>query len=70
MPIFQPNQPVETTEPFVRVETSNLQPGTYRFQLVVIDATGVASAPDEVTITIRRRLGDIVIPPGGRIVNP
>lgn len=55
MPVFRPNRPVETTQPVVRVNSRNLEPGVYRFQLVVINAAGQASAPDEVTVRIRPR---------------
>ncbi len=55
MPRFEPNRPIETQEPFITVDPG-LQPGTYRFQLVVEDASGNRSLVDEriVTITPRR----------------
>jgi hypothetical protein len=69
MPVFKPDQPIETEEPFVRVETTNLVPGRYRFQLVVIDKLGNLSAPDEVTVTIREG-NRIDLPGDGRLRPP
>ena len=48
---FRINQPVTTTVPQVIVD-AGLPPGQHRFQLVVQDDTGNASAPDIVVVTI------------------
>ncbi|MGG6297044.1 hypothetical protein ACQ4M4_21835 [Leptolyngbya sp. AN02str] len=47
-------QPTHTTrEPFLMVD-GDLSPGTYRFQLVVEDALGNRSLPDEQEVTVLR----------------
>jgi hypothetical protein len=51
MAAFKPNQPISTDRPFVVVD-AGLQPGRYRFRLVVIDTAGNASLPSEQIITI------------------
>ena len=50
---FRPNEPVETQEPFVKVENV-LKPGTYRFQLVVVDDQGKQSPAVEKVVKIVR----------------
>ena len=44
MAVFKPDQPIETEKPVVEVE-NKLEPGTYRFELIVIDDEGNKSAP-------------------------
>jgi hypothetical protein len=51
MAAFEPNRPISTDRPSVVVD-AGLQPGRYRFRLVVIDAAGNASLPSEQIITI------------------
>jgi hypothetical protein len=51
MAAFQPNQTISTDQPSVVVD-AGLQPGRYRFRLVVIDAAGNKSLPSEQIITI------------------
>ena len=50
---FKPNEPVETRGPFVKVENL-LKPGTYRFQLVVVDDQGKRSPAVEKVVKIVR----------------
>ncbi len=65
MPILVPNQPLEQREPVLVVQ-NRLAPGRHRFTLVVVNARGVASEPDEVTVTVRR--GGVVGP--GVVLTP
>lgn len=59
---FEPNKPIETTSPRVVVD-AGLDPGAHRFQLVVVDTSGLRSQPTEVTVTVVR-LGTVpVVPP-------
>jgi hypothetical protein len=51
MAAFQPHQTISTDQPSVVVD-AGLQPGRYRFRLVVIDAAGNTSLPSEQIITI------------------
>jgi hypothetical protein len=51
MAAFKPNQPISTDRPSVVVD-AGLQPGSYRFRLVVIDTAGNTSLPSEQIITI------------------
>jgi hypothetical protein len=64
MAAFKPNQPISTDRPSVVVD-AGLQPGRYRFRLVVIDTAGNASLPSEQIITIleARTLGPVAVPP-------
>jgi hypothetical protein len=64
MAAFKPNQPISTDQPAVVVD-AGLQPGRYRFRLVVIDAAGNASLPSEQIITILepRPQGPVAVPP-------
>jgi len=48
---FRRNEPVETKEPFVKVENL-LEPGIYRFQLVVVNDKGKQSPPAEQEVRI------------------
>ncbi len=77
---FALNQPFETDQPEVDVDPG-LPPGTYRFQLVVVNQAGRRSAPATVTITVRPRtitppvvvdprLGAVVTPVGGAVTRP
>jgi hypothetical protein len=54
MAVFRPGVPVTTTKPEVIVD-AGLRPGTYRFQLVVVDRAGRMSQPDVVTVVIGNR---------------
>ena len=51
MPVFKPGTTVDTREPVVVVE-AGLEPGIYRFRLVVVNERGVASLPAELTVTV------------------
>ena len=64
MAAFKPNQPISTERPAVVVD-AGLQPGRYRFRLVVIDTAGNVSLPSEQIITIRepRALVPVAAPP-------
>lgn len=56
MAIFQPGQPVETTEPVVEVTVTPEAPlatGRHRFQLVVVDDAGNVSDPDVAEVIVR-----------------
>ena len=53
MPQFLPNTPETTEKPLVEVDTREMKPGDYVFQLVVVDDLGRESDPTRVTITIR-----------------
>jgi len=48
---FHPGKPVRSREPKVSVDTI-LEPGTYRFRLVVIDDEKNASAPSELLVQV------------------
>lgn len=50
---FTPGKTVQSREPMVRVDTL-LEPGRYRFQLVVIDDQRNASEPAELTVSVVR----------------
>lgn len=50
---FTPGKTVQSREPTVRVDTL-LEPGRYRFQLVVIDDQRNASEPAELTVSVVR----------------
>jgi hypothetical protein len=60
MPQFRPNQTHVTTEPVIQVD-AGLVPGTYRFQLIVVDDAGNRSAPAVQTVQIT----GLVRPTGG-----
>jgi len=51
MAAFEPNRPISTDRPSVVVD-AGLQPGRYRFRLVVIDEAGNESLPSDQIITI------------------
>lgn len=51
---FRPNVPVETMRPTVVVD-GGLEPGRYRFQLVVVDAAGNRSRPAYAVVTVAPR---------------
>lgn len=56
MPVFKPNQPVETDQPVIVVEVDPNAPlavGVHTFQLVVTDDAGNASQPAQVQIVVR-----------------
>lgn len=49
---FAVGKPQTTKEPTITVD-AGLPVGVHRFQLVVVNAAGVKSAPDEVTVQVR-----------------
>jgi len=53
MAILQPNQPVITDEPVLKVE-NRLKSGCYTFRLRVIDNTGNVSQADERIVEVKR----------------
>lgn len=55
MPVLAINQPIERREPTL-VVGNRLAPGGHRFSLVVVNDRGVASAPDLLTVTVRRTI--------------
>jgi len=69
MPTLAPGQPITTGEPRLLVENP-FAPGRYRFQLVVIDDSGLESDPAELIVSVH----DIPAqprPPGpGRVFRP
>lgn len=52
---FAVGQSLTTTEPTIVVD-AGLPVGTHRFQLVVVGARGVKSAPDEAVVQVQRSL--------------
>lgn len=50
---FTPGVTVKTTSPFVTVDPG-LRPGTYRFELVVVNQIGLRSKPQTCVVTIGR----------------
>jgi len=48
---FTRNEPVETKEPFVKVENP-FEPGIYRFRLIVVNDQGKQSPPAEQEVRI------------------
>lgn len=52
MPVLQLNRPVVSTEPRLVVQNL-LPPGQHRFELVVVDEHGRASAPDVWVVTVQ-----------------
>jgi hypothetical protein len=58
MPVLGPNKPLTTSEPVLVVE-NKLAPGTYRFELVVINNDKQSSAPAVIEVIIRE------LQPGG-----
>lgn len=61
MTTFVPKQPVSTRESVVTVD-AGLPAGVHRFQLVVVDAAGLKSAPVTVDVRIQRLvIGEPVI---------
>ena len=51
MAAFAPGQTVTSAKPTVQVDAT-LAPGTYRFQLVVVDDRNVVSAPANLLVRI------------------
>ena len=49
---FEPDRPIETTEDSILVEGLSL--GRHVFRLVVTDADGNRSEPDEIEVTVER----------------
>lgn len=67
MPVLAPNQPIEQREPVLVVQ-NRLATGAHRFALVVVNDRGVESAPDVLTVTVRRAV--VVTPVDTRIDAP
>lgn len=55
MPLIEPNKEITTSQPFLTVP-AGLQPGRYVFQLVVVDESGMRSAPTRRLVTIQQRI--------------
>jgi hypothetical protein len=67
---FAVGQPITTTTPTIVVD-AGLAVGSHRFQLVVVDSSGLRSAADVQVIAVQRPV--IVVPPVGPVgpvVNP
>lgn len=58
MPTLQPGTPVTLDQPRLLVE-NKLTPGRYRFQLVVLDDSGLESDPAELIVSVH----DVAVPP-------
>lgn len=78
MPVLAPNQPIEQREPVLVVQ-NRLAVGAHRFALVVVNERGVESAPDVLTVTVRRavvvtpvdtRIDELVVTPVRPPVSP
>lgn len=54
MATFEPGRIVRSRKPHVTVENS-LEPGVWRFELVVVDDDGIESAPAKLAVTVTRR---------------
>jgi hypothetical protein len=54
MPVLSTNKPVRSPKPLLLVE-NQLDPGRYRFALVVVDDSQNASVPDEIIVVVRDR---------------
>jgi hypothetical protein len=67
MPVLAVNQPIEQREPLLVVQ-NRLAVGAHRFALVVVNDRGVESAPDVLTVTVRRAV--VVTPVDPRIDTP
>ena len=52
MPVLAFQKPVRTAEPQLLVE-NELEPGSYRFRLVVVDDSGNESAPNDLIVQVR-----------------
>lgn len=52
MPVLAFQKPVRTAEPQLLVE-NELEPGSYRFRLVVIDDSGNESVPNDLIVQVR-----------------
>jgi len=52
MAVFVPGQEIRSDSPTMVVD-SGLKPGTYRFQLVVVDDSGNVSAPAFLSMTVQ-----------------
>lgn len=75
MPELSPGKPVTSKTPELLVE-NKFDAGLYRFELVVIDDSGLESAPAELVVTVgepSRLLGGSVLRPnlaGGAVLPP
>ena len=49
------NEPFASREPTLAID-AGLLPGTHRFQLEVIDSSGLRSRPDTATLVVQRRI--------------
>ena len=64
------NEPFASREPTLAID-AGLPPGTHRFQLEVIDSSGLRSRPDTATLVVQRRIvGPPVLDPVGPVVRP
>ena len=65
MPVLVPQKPFRTLEPVLLVE-NQLAPGPHTFRLVVVDDSGVESAPVQITVEVRKPFttGPGLIPTG------
>lgn len=59
---FEIGTTIATTEPFIVID-AGLPSGRHRFQLVVEDAAGNQSRPDQVIVTLVERTGPILTRP-------
>lgn len=64
MPLIEPKKEITTSQPFLMIP-AGLQPGRYVFQLVVVDESGMRSAPTRRLVTIQQHIVKPPIP-----VNP
>lgn len=69
MPVLTPGQPVKLDQPMLLVE-NRLQPGRYRFQLVVTDNAGNDSAPTELVVTVSQPAPTPTPPRPGPVLRP
>jgi len=64
MATFQPNAPISQSDPLIRVDltpTSALGVGAHKFQLVVVDNSGNASAPATIDVIIKDTLAPTAV---------
>jgi hypothetical protein len=59
MPILGPNKPLTTKEPVLVIENT-LAPGTYQFELVVLNGDGQPSVPAVIEVIVRDRLTPLI----------
>ena len=71
MPVFTPNQPIDTDQPTIEVSVnadSPLPVGVHTFQLIVTDDSGNASQPALIEIVVRDTLAPTAVIDGPRQV--